>query len=146
MMTVIIYQKNVKSFICRNIAFNTRLVLHLYTEISCSVLLMSYILYNRVRPQERLQNQCKHVQPSAHHVIAIFRHPNNIAHTSEVMSGSTGTNADEIQIAGRGVKMGLLSIPLRNMHTAAEIIDLNDVEATAELMAEYILERGRSDA
>ena len=70
----------------------------------------------------------------------------NIAHTFEVMSGSTGTNADEIQIAGKGVKMGLLSIPLRNMHTAAEIIDLNDVEATAELMAEYILERGRFDA
>lgn len=64
----------------------------------------------------------------------------------EVMGGKTGTNADEIQIAGKGVKMGLLSIPLRNMHTGAEIIDLNDVEAVAALMAEYVMERGRSDA
>ena len=69
---------------------------------------------------------------------------NGILRQCEVMSGSTGTNADEIQISGSGVKMGLLSIPLRNMHTAAEIIDLDDVEAVAELMAAYIIERGRA--
>ncbi len=70
----------------------------------------------------------------------------NIPYQYEVMGGKTGTNADELQISGKGVKMGLLSIPLRNMHTGAEIIDINDVEATAQLMAEYIIERGRSDA
>ena len=70
----------------------------------------------------------------------------NIPCQYEVMGGKTGTNADELQISGKGIKMGLLSIPLRNMHTGAEIIDLNDVEATAQLMAEYIIERGRSDA
>ena len=59
----------------------------------------------------------------------------------EVMSGRTGTNADEIAAAGRGAKMALLSIPLRNMHTAAEVIDLGDVEATADLMAAYLKNR-----
>lgn len=62
----------------------------------------------------------------------------NIPYQFEVMSGRTGTNADDIATAGHGAKMALLSIPLRNMHTAAEVIDLRDVEATAELMAAYL--------
>lgn len=69
---------------------------------------------------------------------------NDIAYSCEVMGGSTGTNADDIQRSGRGVKMGLLSIPQRNMHTAVEIVDINDIEAVAELMAAYIIERGRA--
>ncbi|MBQ9552200.1 MAG: M20/M25/M40 family metallo-hydrolase [Clostridia bacterium] len=62
----------------------------------------------------------------------------NIPYQFEVMSGRTGTNADDIATAGHGAKMALLSIPLRNMHTAAEVIDLRDVEATADLMAAYL--------
>lgn len=69
---------------------------------------------------------------------------NGIARQSEIMSGSTGTNADGIQTAGSGVRMGLISIPQRNMHTAAEIVDLNDIESVARLMAAYIIERGRA--
>lgn len=67
----------------------------------------------------------------------------DIPYQLEVMGGKTGTNADEIQTSGNGTKTALLSIPLRNMHTAVEIIDLEDVENTARLMAEYILERGK---
>ena len=58
------------------------------------------------------------------------------------MGSSTGTNADEICVSGKGTRMALLSIPQRNMHTAAEVVDVNDIEATAQLMAEYILHRG----
>ena len=64
----------------------------------------------------------------------------------EVMGGRTGTNCDEIQVAGKGVKTALLSIPLRNMHTAVEVCDLEDIENTAKLMAEYIIERGGANA
>lgn len=64
----------------------------------------------------------------------------------EVMGGKTGTNCDEIQVSGRGVKTALLSIPLRNMHTAVEVCDLEDIESTARLMAEYITERGGKNA
>lgn len=69
---------------------------------------------------------------------------NGIAYSTEIMSGNTGTNADDIQRSGRGVKTGLLSIPQRNMHTAVEIVDINDIESVAELMAAYIIERGRA--
>jgi putative aminopeptidase FrvX len=56
----------------------------------------------------------------------------------EVMGGSTGTNADEINVSGAGVRCGLVSIPQRNMHTPAEICDLADIENTARLLAAFI--------
>ncbi len=71
---------------------------------------------------------------------------NGVPNQPEVMGGKTGTNCDEIQVSGKGVKTALLSIPLRNMHTAVEVCDLEDIENTAKLMAEYIIERGGSDA
>ncbi len=46
----------------------------------------------------------------------------------EAMGDATGTNADRIGITGGGVRCALLSIPQRNMHTPAEMIDLADVE------------------
>ncbi|MDR0531503.1 MAG: M20/M25/M40 family metallo-hydrolase [Oscillospiraceae bacterium] len=67
---------------------------------------------------------------------------NNIPYTIEVMSGRTGTNADRIQQSGPALPCALLSIPLRNMHTAGEIVDLRDIESTARLMAAYLTERG----
>lgn len=64
----------------------------------------------------------------------------NIPYQHDVMSGRTGTNADNINIAKGGVKTALLSVPLRNMHTPVEVISLDDVENTAKLLAEFILE------
>ena len=56
----------------------------------------------------------------------------------EVMGDSTGTNADNIAVTKGGVKTAILSIPLRYMHTPAEVIDTEDVTAVARLMAEYV--------
>lgn len=56
----------------------------------------------------------------------------------EVMGGRTGTNADEIGVSRAGVRTALLSIPLRYMHTTAELIDSADAEHTARLLAAYV--------
>lgn len=64
-----------------------------------------------------------------------------IPYQHDVMNGRTGTNADSINIAGKGVKTALISIPLRNMHTAVEVIDINDIEQTADLIAAFILKK-----
>lgn len=74
-------------------------------------------------------------------LIAIAKE-NNIPHQLEVMGGKTGTNADVIGINCQGVKTGTLSIPLRNMHTDCEILDLKDLEAVVELLCRYILAGG----
>lgn len=71
---------------------------------------------------------------------------NGIPNQIEVMGRNTGTNCDEIQSSGKGVKTALLSIPLRNMHTAVEVCDLEDIENTARLMADYIIGRGEKNA
>lgn len=63
-----------------------------------------------------------------------------IPYQHDVMGGRTGTNADSINIAGPGVKTALLSVPLRYMHTANEVINTDDIENTAKLIAEFILE------
>lgn len=60
---------------------------------------------------------------------------NNIPLQHEPMGGRTGTDADGLATAGRGIKMALLSIPLRSMHTVAETIDPEDAANTARLMA-----------
>ena len=62
----------------------------------------------------------------------------NIKFQYEVMNGKTGTNADHIALTKSGVKTGLLSIPLRNMHTPVEVVDTADIESVAEILAEYI--------
>lgn len=67
-----------------------------------------------------------------------------LSYQTEVMNGKTGTNADEMAAAGAGMRMGVLSIPLRYMHMGIEVIDPQDVESTARLLAAYILERGRA--
>ena len=58
----------------------------------------------------------------------------------EVMGGRTSTDADHIAMSKTGVKTGLLSIPLRNMHTPVEVIDLEDVESVADIMAGFVKE------
>lgn len=71
---------------------------------------------------------------------------NEIAWQNEIMGGTTGTNADDIAVSRAGVRTGLVSIPQRNMHTAAEIVDIGDIEATARLLAEFVRTGGVSHA
>jgi putative aminopeptidase FrvX len=47
----------------------------------------------------------------------------------------TSTDADVLQISRAGIPTGLVSIPLRYMHSPVEMVDLRDVEATVELVA-----------
>lgn len=70
----------------------------------------------------------------------------SIPYQHDVMNGRTGTNCDEISVSRGGVSCALLSVPLKNMHTGAEIIDLNDIETTAKLLYRYILEGGGENA
>ncbi len=61
-----------------------------------------------------------------------------IPYQFEAMGGSTGTNADVVTVSRMGVPTALISIPLRNMHTCCEIIDLKDVTAVADLITAYV--------
>src|SRR3954452_19942796 len=56
----------------------------------------------------------------------------------------TGTDARAIQMGRGGVATGLVSIPLRYMHTPSEVVDLEDVERCVQLLVEFAkgLEKG----
>ena len=70
----------------------------------------------------------------------------SIPYQTEVMGGRTGTDADALSISREGVKTGVVSIPLRNMHTDNEILDINDIESVSNLLKEYILRGGVKNA
>jgi len=71
---------------------------------------------------------------------------NNIPYQTEIMGSTTGTNADMISITKEGVRTCTLSIPLRNMHTPNEILDTKDLESVCDILCEYILSGGVSNA
>ncbi len=66
----------------------------------------------------------------------------DIPYSKEIMGSSTGTDADHISDTLGGIKTALVSIPLRNMHTGVEIVSLDDIEACAKLISEFVISGG----
>ena len=51
---------------------------------------------------------------------------------------ASGTDAFGLQIARDGIPTGIISIPLRYMHTMVETVHLKDIERTGRLLGEFI--------
>jgi endoglucanase len=49
----------------------------------------------------------------------------------------TGTDADAIHLSRAGIPTGLVSVPLRYMHSSVETVSIDDVENTAKLVAAF---------
>jgi putative aminopeptidase FrvX len=62
----------------------------------------------------------------------------NLDYHLEVMSGSSGTDAWGMQVVRGGVATGVISIPLRYMHTPVETVALSDILATGRLIAHLV--------
>ena len=67
-----------------------------------------------------------------------------IPYQTEVMPGTTGTDADTLALASGGCAAGTVSIPERYMHTPVEVIAVSDVDRTAALLTEFAKEYGRA--
>lgn len=61
-----------------------------------------------------------------------------IGYQTEVMPELSGTNADQFSVSRCGVKSCTCSVPLRYMHTPAEVVSVYDIEQTALLLAEFL--------
>ena len=55
------------------------------------------------------------------------------------MPRATGTDANAIQLSRDGVATGLVGIPNRYMHSPVEVVHLDDLEHTAQLLAQFCL-------
>jgi putative aminopeptidase FrvX len=58
-----------------------------------------------------------------------------IPFTLEASARATGTDADAVHISRSGVPTALVSIPIRYMHSPVELVQLDDVDACARLIA-----------
>jgi putative aminopeptidase FrvX len=58
-----------------------------------------------------------------------------IPYTIAASGRNTGTDADAMHLSRGGVPVGLVSVPLRYMHSPVEMVDLGDVDAAARLIA-----------
>ncbi|MDR3541260.1 MAG: M20/M25/M40 family metallo-hydrolase [Desulfosporosinus sp.] len=75
---------------------------------------------------------------------AIYRHFSETAQEHrlpiqiEPIPGASGTDAWAIQVTQAGIPTGLISIPLRYMHTSVETLDMQDVINSGKLLAYFI--------
>jgi putative aminopeptidase FrvX len=79
--------------------------------------------------------------PTLHPQVFELLHETAEAHdipfTIDVSGRATGTDADAIHLARAGVPTGVVSIPLRYMHSPVELVQLEDVHNAARLIAAF---------
>lgn len=61
-----------------------------------------------------------------------------IDYSLEVMPGPSGTDAWGMQVVRGGVATGIISIPIRYMHTPVETVDMADIRAAGRLLAQVV--------
>ena len=69
-----------------------------------------------------------------------------IAFTVEASGRATGTDADAVHLSRGGVPTGLVSIPIRYMHSPVELVQLQDVHDCARLIAAAALRLQRESS
>ena len=90
--------------------------------------------------------------PSLHPEVFELLHDtaeaDGIPFSVEVTRGNTYTDADAVYLSRRGVPTGLVSVPLRYMHSPIETVDLGDIEGAVQLIVAFAskLEPGLSFA
>jgi putative aminopeptidase FrvX len=84
------------------------------------------------------------INPKVHERLIRAAKKLRIPYQVEAEPRPTGTDARAIQMGRAGVATGLVSVPLRYMHTPSELVDLNDAENCVKLLVEFAagLEKG----
>ncbi len=78
------------------------------------------------------------INPKVFDLLIETAEKEKIPFQTEGAGGRTGTDADPIQFSRAGVAVGLISVPLRYMHTPCEMISLDDMDNTAKLLSAFI--------
>jgi tetrahedral aminopeptidase len=79
------------------------------------------------------------INPIVEQMLIQAAEEEGIPYQLEAAPRGTGTDANAIQLTRAGVATGLISIPLRYMHTAVETVSLEDVENVSRLIAAFIM-------
>ena len=63
---------------------------------------------------------------------------NNFKYTIQAEPNSTGTNANKIVTVRNGIPTVLASLPIKSMHSANELLAIDDCETIADFVCEFI--------
>jgi len=77
------------------------------------------------------------LSPKVFELLVETAEAEGIEHSISASGRGTSTDADVLQISRAGIPTGVVSIPLRYMHSPVEMVDLRDVEAVVELLAAF---------
>ncbi|MGZ4430530.1 MAG: M42 family metallopeptidase [Gaiellales bacterium] len=77
------------------------------------------------------------IHPRVFELLVETAESEGIPHQVEASSGHTGTDADAVHRSRGGIPSGVVSIPLRYMHSPNEQLQLGDLEACATLIAAF---------
>jgi putative aminopeptidase FrvX len=77
------------------------------------------------------------LSPKVFELLVEAAEAEGIEHSIGASGRGTSTDADVLQISRSGIPTGLVSIPLRYMHSPVEMVDLRDVEAVVELLTAF---------
>ena len=77
------------------------------------------------------------LDPKVFELLYAAGEESGVPFTVEASARYTGTDADAVHISRGGVPTGVVSIPLRYMHSPVEMVQLDDVENAAKLIAAF---------
>lgn len=77
------------------------------------------------------------IHPALHQAVKQLADRLEIPYTVEVMPRHSGTDAYALQVTAQGIPTMVISIPLRYMHTAVEMISMKDIARAGRLLAEF---------
>ncbi len=78
------------------------------------------------------------INPRVFDLLVRAAHEEQIPIQIEAAPAGTGTDANAMQLNQAGMATGLVSVPLRYMHTPCETLSLSDLENAARLCAAFI--------
>jgi len=78
------------------------------------------------------------IHPKVHGLLQKAAKDAGVSVGTEVLPGSSGTDAWLMQVSRDGVPTGIVSIPLRYMHTSVETLSFADVERAGKLLAFFV--------
>lgn len=80
------------------------------------------------------------ITPAVFERLVAAAEAEGVPYQIEAEPAATGTDARAIQVARGGIATGLVSVPLRYMHTPTEVVALSDLEATVQLITRFVID------